>query len=248
VSKRENKKLKYQTRTPISGHKKEGKVLKPPFVQFGVGKGLVSWTNDRLPEMIWAALLIAGLGRERALGIFRSFLRFGSADKNERFWDVTITGISELNESDRKQRISLLCQSEQSKQALAPLLLFSALPARETWQELLGNPVAGPVELLMEAVRLTLFHQSQEATDCRWVRLMAAVLGRRVILPQDELLLLNGYPHQGDQTHVRPAIRACEIGIGNLQEKNPAWPNVGRILRVSLRTQKWKQKMHRLKH
>jgi hypothetical protein len=124
VSKRGKKKLRYQTRTPISGHKKEGKVLKPPFVQFGVGKGLVSWTNDRLPEMIWAALLIAGLGRERALGIFRSFLRFGFAKENERFWDVTITGFSELNESDRKERLSLLCRSEESKQALAPLCFF----------------------------------------------------------------------------------------------------------------------------
>jgi len=57
MSKRGKKKLRYQTRTPISGHKKEGRALKPPFVQFGVGKGLVSWTNDRLPEMVWAALL-----------------------------------------------------------------------------------------------------------------------------------------------------------------------------------------------
>lgn len=225
MSKRGKKKLRYQSRTPISAHKKQGKVLKPPFVQFGVGKGLVSWTNDRLPEMIWAALLISGLGRDRALQLFRTFLRFGSAGENERFWDVTLTGFSQLNESDRKQRLALLCQSEESRQALAPLLLFSALPARETWQEALRNPRAGPVELLMQAVRFTLFHQSQEATDCRWVRLMAAVFGRRVMLPREELLLLNGYPHQGDQTHVRPSIRACEISIDHLREKNLTWPN-----------------------
>jgi uncharacterized protein DUF5677 len=103
-------------------------------------------------------------------------------------------------------------------------MLFPAFPARETWQEVLGNPTAGPVELLMQAVSLILFHQSQEATDCRWVRLMAAVFGRRVIIPQEELLLLNGYPHQGDQEHVRPSIRACEGALINLEEVNVAWP------------------------
>jgi hypothetical protein len=76
----------------------------------------------------------------------------------------------------------------------------------------------------MEAVRLTLFHQSQEATDCRWVRLICAVFGRRVIIPVEELKLLNGYPHLGDQTRVRPSIRAAEGAMNMGQEQNLTWP------------------------
>src|SRR5437773_4182296 len=76
----------------------------------------------------------------------------------------------------------------------------------------------------MEAVRLTLFHQSQEATDCRWVRVMCAVFGRRVIVPTEELKLWNEYPHLGDQTHVLPSIRAMEGAMSIGQELNLTWP------------------------
>lgn len=226
MGKRSKKKLQYQTRTPLSGHKKEGKVLKPPFVQFGVGKGLVSWTNDRLPEMAWAALLIAKLGRNRALETFRTFLRLGANDENSsRFWDPTLTGFSQLAPADRREVLGLLCQTEELRGALAPLLLFSALPARYDWQEALQNAQPGPAELLMEAVRLTLFHQSQEATDCRWVRLMSAVFGKRVIIPHEELIQLNGYPRLGDQTHVRPSIRAAEGAMDAAEKRDLTWPN-----------------------
>jgi hypothetical protein len=227
VSNRPKKKLRYQTRTPISGHQKKGKVLQPPFIQFGLGKGLVSWMNDRLPEMIWAALLISSLGREAALKEFREFLRFvGDNPDRESLHDCTVTGFANLEDFLRSAVIGFLCRSDPAKQALAPLLLFEGLPARVTWQEKLQaeTPDSSAPTVLMEAVRLTLFHQSQEATDCRWVRLMCGAFGRRVIIPVDELQLFNGYPHLGDQTHVRPSIRSME-GLMNMgQEQNLTWP------------------------
>ena len=227
MSKRPKKKLRYQTRTPISGHQKKGKVLQPPFVQFGIGKGLVSWMNDRLPEMIWAALLISALGREAALKELREFLRFiWENPDRESLFDCTLTGFANLEDSLRSAVIGFLCRSDLAKQALAPLLLFEGLPARVTWQEKLQaeTPDSSAPMVLMQAVRLTLFHQSQEATDCRWVRLMCAVFGRRVIIPDEELKLLNGYPRLGDQTRVRPSIRAAEGGMNMLQEQNLTWP------------------------
>jgi uncharacterized protein DUF5677 len=227
VSKRPKKKLRYQTRTPISGHQKKGKVLHPPFVQFGLGKGLVSWMNDRLPEMIWAALLISALGREAALKELRKFMRFVAENPDrESLHDCTLTGFGNLEGSLQSAVIGFLCRSDVAKQALAPLLLFEGLPARVTWQQKLEAETvdsSAPIAL-MEAVRLTLFHQWQEATDCRWVRLMCAAFGRRVIIPIEELKLLNGYPHLGDQTHVRPSIRSME-GLMNMgQEPNLSWP------------------------
>jgi Family of unknown function (DUF5677) len=226
VAKKPKKKLRYQTRTPISRHQKKGKVLQPPFVQFGLGKGLVSWMNDRLPEMIWAALLISGLGREAALKELRGFLRFIFENPDrESLHDCTLTGFANLEDPLRSSVIGFLCRSDLAKVALAPLLLFEGLPARITWQDKLQaeTPDSSAPMVLMEAVRLTLFHQSQEATDCRWVRLMCAAFGRRVIIPVEELKLFNGYPHLGDQTHVRPSIRAMEGAMNMGEEKNLAW-------------------------
>jgi uncharacterized protein DUF5677 len=218
------KKLKYQKRTPLSGHKREGRRLDPPFVQFGLNKRLVSWMNDRLPEMIWAALLIAALGRDAALAAFRQFLRFIAEHPNrELFYDGTLTGFANLGDPVRNELIGFLCRSSPMKEALAPLMLFDGLPARETWQEKLKDHAPGSSMILMEAVRLTLFHQSQEATDCRWVRLMCGVFGGRVIVPPKELQQLNGYPNLGDQRTVRPSIRAAESGMDMVESRDLSW-------------------------
>jgi hypothetical protein len=225
MTKPAEKKFKSQDRTSLAGHKREGKLLKPPFVQFGVGKGLVSWMNDRLPEMVWAALLIAALGRSAALCSFREFLRFiAERPDRELFWDGTLTGFANLDLDKRNDLIGVLCGSEETRQALAPLLWFDGLPARVAWQQMLQNHKSDRAEiLLMEAVRMTLFHQTQEATDCRWVRLMCGVFGRRIVMRSEELLQLNGYPKFGDQRTVRPSIRAAEGMMDCGQERDPTW-------------------------
>jgi hypothetical protein len=211
-----------QNRTPLSGHKRQGKRLDPPFARLGLNK--VSWMNDRLPEMIWAALLIAGLGRDAALAEFRQFSRFlfEHPDK-ELLYDATLTGFAQLPEKLQNEVIAFLCRSDRNRTALSALLRFDALPARSTWMAKLQDQQP-QTAVLMEAVRCALFHQSQEATDCRWVRLMCAVFGRRMIIPNEELLLLNSYPVKGDQTVVRPSIRSAEGAMDAGESRDTTWP------------------------
>ena len=224
MGKRKRNKGRYRNRTPLSRHQRHGKRLNPPFVQFGLNKGLVSWMNDRLPEMIWAALLIAGLGREAALGEFRQYIRFVFNHPNkDLLFDPTLTGFSQLSENLQNEAIGFLCRSELSRDVLAPLLLFDALPARDVWSDKLQNQQS-EADVLLEAARLTLFHQSQEATDCRWVRLMCAVFGGRMVIPKEELGLLNAYPVKGDQKVVRPSIRAAEGLLDMGESRDKSWP------------------------
>ena len=183
--------------------------------------------NDRLPETIWSALLISALGRKAALKELRDFLRFVWENPDrESLHDCTLTGFANLEDSLRSAVIAYLCRSDLAKQALAPLLLFETLPARRTWQEKLQveTPDSSAPMVLAEALRPILFHQSQEATDCRWVRVMCAVFGRRTSIPAKELKLFNGYPHLGDQSQVRPAIRALEGAMSMGQEQDLTWP------------------------
>lgn len=199
---------------------KKGKRFDPPFAHFGLNQNLVSWTNDRLPEMLWGALLIAGLGREVALGEFRELLRFVfNHPQKESLCDLTLSGFAQLPTTLKDEVINVLCRKEGARRALAPLLLFDSLPGRDIWQAQLADQQPDG-RTLFEAVRLTLFHQSQEATDCRWVRLMGAVFGRRIIVPNEQLLSLNGYPTKGDQTIVRPSIRSAEgvMDLGGSKE------------------------------
>ncbi len=201
-----------RNRTPISGHARIGNELRPPFTKLEK-MSLVSWKDERLPEMLWAALIRVAFTQDQALGEFRRLLNFISKHpKKEQLSDITITGISKLDDSVREELIAFLIARPETASALTTLRLFHTLPARQTWDKLLPDtkPDTG---LLMRATGALLWNQSQEATDCRWVRIMALLLTGELNVPQSTAAELFGYPNEGDQGSVRSSIRATEISF-----------------------------------
>lgn len=209
--------------TPLTGHVLRGKTLEPPFAQLQKKLTNSSWIDDRLPEMLWAALILVEFKRDDALTIFRRFLKFlGENNKRDQLFDVTLSGIAKLDPELRSELLMTLCYQESITYALQPLLLFPNLPARSAWETVL--PEGQPNEkMLMKAVGLALWHQSQEATDCRWVKVMAQVLSGRFQIPPDIAEQWFGYPNVGDQRAVRPSIRAAEI-TPPLSSPDLTWP------------------------
>ena len=184
-----------------------------------------SWINDRLPEMLWAALIIASVDRDSALGQFRRLLSFiGKHDQKDQFSDITLSGIAKLDPALRKELIAFMIEPAEAAQALATLRLFESLPARGSWDELLPTNVQD-LHLLMDAVGSTLWHQSQEATDCRWVRVMAQVISGKLCIPAEMADEWFKYPNEGDQRSVRPKIRATEMAQNALEPPDLTWPN-----------------------
>jgi hypothetical protein len=60
--------------------------------------------DERLPEMLWAALIRTSVSRDPTLGQFRRFLDFiFEHSKKDLLSDVTLTGISKLDESLREE-------------------------------------------------------------------------------------------------------------------------------------------------
>ena len=59
----------------ISEHKHQGKKLIPPFVH-NFNMTYASWKDDRLPEKLWAVLLVTHLPRENALNVFRRVAKY----------------------------------------------------------------------------------------------------------------------------------------------------------------------------
>jgi len=212
-----------KNRTPLSGHTIVGKELVPPFAKM---EKIVptSWTNDRLPEMVWAALIRIFLDQDHALGLFRRYLNFiGKHEKASSLYNATLTGFSKLDETLREEVIRFLTQPPEAAQALATLRLFKTLPARSTWDKFLPQIAPDP-ELLMEAVGATLWHQSQEATDCRWTKVMAQVVAGKFHVPGEIVTQWLGYPNEGDQRSVRPSIRAAEMAENPLEPRDLTWP------------------------
>jgi hypothetical protein len=170
-------------RSPLSAQTLKGKELLPPFAKMTDKLAFSSWLNDRLPEMVWAALIRLYVDEDNAFRQFRRFLTFiGQHSNREQLSDVTLTGFSKLDDPLREELLAFLLESPEVGEALATLRLFESLPARPTWDKLL--PQSEPnISLLMKAVGATLWHQSQEATDCRWVRLMAQVVTGKFEIP-----------------------------------------------------------------
>jgi hypothetical protein len=235
---RKQRKKKNRTQlnvTPLGQHQKIGKDVLPPFAKLKRELPLqpTDWAGDRLPEMLWAALLIAGLGREAALSRFRRLAKFIAEcckkDESRRqvVRQVTITALALW--SDEEFDAFKETVVGQDGALFACLLEFPELPGRTRWLEIAGDSDRS-FELLKTAVGTTLFHQSQEATDCRWMRVLAVALSGSMKFPSGATELVRellAYPDYGDQSKVRPSIRAHEGSIDALTQEEGhvrSWP------------------------
>jgi len=214
--------------TPLARHKRVGSQLVPPLAQIPNSLA-TSWIDDRLPEVLWATLLITHLKRDVALGIFRSVGNFCRTTSCTA--DVSHTALSGLARQDISSLLRLICPTKEARYALSPLLLFPQLPAYENWCEVLGFETSRLAwDLLATSVMKTLDHQSQEATDCRWLKVIIPAICGKLIFREgkDEQLVkeLAEYPYYGDPCKVRPSVRSLEMfsAPGVIQKDKTVWP------------------------
>jgi hypothetical protein len=214
-------------RTPIDKHAHSGKHLNPPFVnEMGAKLNLSSWMNQRLPEMLWVALILSHVDREYAFAQFRRiFVFIGKHERRAEFHDLTLSGIAALDEELRRELIAFITEPPEAKEALATLTLFSGLPAKEDWSRYTQKS-EGDIDLLIKAVGATLWHQSQDSTDCRWVRLMGKIVCGMFHYPPNSPMReqIMFYPGQGDLQTVRPSIRASELVLDRTSDISE-WSN-----------------------
>lgn len=236
MAKRKQSKGSTVGRTTIAGHKHHGSKLTPPMAAL-LNLQIQSWKDERLPEMLWATLIVSHFEQTSALRLIArgvNFLGEKGVEKEKTTGessvsidcDVTHTGLSRMDTSLLQEFLSLLTPDEECRVVLRPLLLFDDLPAREAWVEALRlQPVTDDWHCLMQAVAVTLDHQSQESTDCRFARVMAAIAGGRLHVPNEILDEYLKYPNV-DLRKVRPSIRATEVGLGMMftGSTNHEWP------------------------
>ncbi|MDZ7766920.1 MAG: hypothetical protein U5K00_21310 [Melioribacteraceae bacterium] len=118
----------------IPEHKFENKTLIPPFAQIPKLK-LTSWMNDRMPEFLWASLLLTKLGRIKGLNILREIVDyFGTVNHKKEikiFPDVTLSGLKTMVPEHRDKFIQIVTKTDECKNALTPLLLYDNLPLKD---------------------------------------------------------------------------------------------------------------------
>ncbi len=218
-----------KNRTPVSGHKRVKGQLVTPFNASVNPKNFTnsSWIDTRLPEMLWAVLIMYALGRDEGLDCFRKILSFVAEHaRKKELTDLSHTGISELEPSLREELIGFITRLPDVRDVLASLKLFDALPSKNDWDEHLGN-CDPDVPMLMGAVGASLWHQSLPATDCRWLRVMAVTLAGKLTFPksmEEHVEMFFTYPGGSPNNVVAPVIRATEISLDSLRPREAVWP------------------------
>ena len=206
--KNKNKKME----SSLAEHRQYKKKLEPPFTQIDFTPS--SWINDRPPDMLWAVLAIEYWPRNKALSFFRHVGKF--VHDNPDCHDVTFTGINKYIEEKRQKIIRHITSwSTDTKEMLRPTMLFDNMPAISDWKMYLEDYIPEKDwERLSNAILKTLWHQSEEATDCRWIKILCEMLGGKLHFNEsmkETALGILEYPNYGDLSHIKPTIRALEI-------------------------------------
>jgi hypothetical protein len=105
--------------------------------------------------------------------------------------------------------------------------LFDSLPGREQWASALEVQTQDQDwQTLGDAVLKVLDHQSQEATDIRWLSLLfklALGLLHFPVTMKERVEELIAYPNRGDMRSVRPFIRAGEMTFAMHITSDNSW-------------------------
>ncbi len=186
-----------------------------------------SWMNDRLPEMLWAALILASADREETFREFSRILNFVAGhDRKGELENLTITGITCLDDNLRGEVIAFITANPRTSLALSTLLLFESLPVRDEWEYHIKTPQPN-LDLLMEAVGDTLFHQSPGATDCRWLWASGMAAAGKVHVNKalsGFAETMTNYPNLEPGAPEGARVRAAEGALSKVAYKTSNWP------------------------
>ena len=213
-------------RTNLAQHKRFKKTLKPPLMAIAdqVPVESSSWLHERMPEMLWAALIFTKC-KDAAFSYFQHLFKFiyDHPQKNQ-LSDLTLSGLAEITEPLRTEFLQYILCPGAPREALRELLRYRSLPIRKQWELYLGPPQ--DLELLLTAVQSVSWHQSENSTACRWVRVMGLIAAGKMTFTHetsDTFKLIVNYP-DGDLRQARPSIRATEQALQNLDlESKRTW-------------------------
>lgn len=199
---------------------RQGGVLQSPYSKLP-GVTLSSWRDERLPEVLWAAILTASLEREEYLQIFREVSERCDGLESDAWQGLGHTNLAKITERDFDRLVQPLIDRNLLP-TLHALSLFPDLPDTHHWARHIdrwSERNEQDYEIVAISIGLTSWHQSEAATDIRWLRVLSMILGGKMHFAEtmrkqvEEIL---GFPNVGDMRSVRPSIRAAEQSFGSM--------------------------------
>ena len=214
--------------TSLDRRQRKGKKLLSPFSKMGNVVTWTSWANDNLLNILWACVLAGSLERHHYLDLFRKIaIEARSALKDDKHASLCHNYMSTLDEHAFDRIFAPLFSDGDGRAVMQCLALIDGLPDIDHWRRSLPNiePSQDLWDDLARSVFRCMDHQSQEATDARWLKVAFLAISGGLILPGgpdtahdgDVVEELRLYPNHGDMRKVRPTIRAIESTIRSME-------------------------------
>jgi len=216
--------------TNLSGHSPDGKRLHPPFAKLK-GMKLTSWKDLSMPEILWAVVVRGNTSRESSLDFFRYVAKF--VQQNPEYADLRLTEIAKLEPDQRKKLVQhMAAWSDEIPGLLQSLLIFPNLPGRAEWLDVLGEVTNfdKAASDLATGVKEVLWHQSEHASDCRWVAFVCFIQSGKMKFSsaiadiKETLRAIDEYPNYGDVAHAQSFVRASDMRLG-MEDTDLTWVN-----------------------
>lgn len=187
-----------------------------------------SWSYGRMPEYLWIGLLLKYYGREE--GLRKSYGIISTLHKlAPDLYTARLSQVIKLDSEVQKRFYDyIVCIG--AKDALAPLTVFLTASKAPIFAGCFYCPqksIEDRCEAIIDAMRDIMGHQTDEATDIRFVALYFNLLSGKLHLQKDQVDLLMAYPASKHTDEImclaRPTVRSLEMMILTFEETDSAY-------------------------
>ena len=177
-----------------------------------------SWPYGRMPEYLWIGLLSKHYGRDE--GLRKSYGIISTLHKlAPDLYTARLSQVLKLD-TDIQKRFYDYIVSNGAKEALAPLTIFltaSKAPVFSEYFYCSEQSAEDRCESIIQAMHDIMDHQSNEATDIRFVALYFNLLSGKLHLQKEQVNLLMTYPVSKQTDEImrmaRPTVRSLEMMV-----------------------------------
>lgn len=179
----------------------------------------LNWVNQRLPDLLWAAILASFFNRDVYLNLFRKIVNNLKKLKkyNNEIDILIISNIKNIDDYDFKFIFQDIEQNAEMQKYLSALLVLECLPSKEKWNLIIHNKVDEKTcySIIAHAIKDCYDQKSQFATDIIWLSILFN--SNKMYFPKNfDLNFITNYPNSDDKELNNSKIRA----LGNTYISN----------------------------
>lgn len=223
-------------------HKKRGIVATPFNDALGDKLTLSSWRENRMPEYLWLGLILMHYGRKEGIErAGRILLEISKSVKS--LSQPKLSALLNLS-ADEQRTVYEIISKHIDKKVLAPLTVLyknKSYPIFNEYFFISHLTFEGRINIISKAIKLYSPHQSNEATDLRFLALSLLLFNEKISFVSGSdmnttLKALQEYSntnHEDDKMRLyRPTVRSME-GTGftenNTEFTSKFWRDIGMI-------------------